>query len=84
MPSSAPNSLIGRQAERETLDKAIQSKQTELVALYGRRRVGKTFLIRQIYAKEICFELTGLHNATMVQQLETSPPRSPESVVAIC
>lgn len=39
--------IIGREKEREKLDKILQSNQAEFLAIYGRRRVGKTFLIRQ-------------------------------------
>ena len=37
--------IIGRQKEQEKLQKIVESKKSELLALYGRRRVGKTFLI---------------------------------------
>ena len=33
------------------------------MAAYGRRRAGKTFLVRQFFAKELCFELMGIYNA---------------------
>lgn len=57
--------LIGREEEVVILNKAIQSKEAELVAVIGRRRVGKTFLIRTIYAKRIRFEMTGIQNGTL-------------------
>jgi len=40
------------------------------VALYGRRRVGKTFLIETVYEKETVFSITGLNKATKKLQLE--------------
>ncbi len=39
--------LVGRTVEKEILDTVLASNEAELVALYGRRRVGKTHLIRE-------------------------------------
>ncbi len=39
--------MIGRESHKRTLDAALDSNRAELVAIYGRRRVGKTFLVRQ-------------------------------------
>lgn len=41
--------LIGRTKERATLLKALTSPEPEMVAVIGRRRVGKTFLVRSVY-----------------------------------
>jgi len=62
--------LIGRIAEKKVLESAMASNSTELVAIYGRRRVGKTFLIRSVYEKQIAFEFTGVKNANLSEQLE--------------
>ncbi len=62
--------IIGRETEQIQLKKILHSKDAELVAVYGRRRVGKTFLIRNFFEKEVLFELSGIHNATLDQQLE--------------
>lgn len=62
--------LIGRETEIEILQEALNSSQAELIALYGRRRVGKTYLIRTYYEKDILIELTGANNATNEEQLE--------------
>lgn len=48
---------------------ATTSGDAELIALYGRRRVGKTFLVREHFGRDICFELVGLHEATLSSQL---------------
>ena len=61
--------LVGREAERRQLELAIGSKDPEFIAIYGRRRVGKTFLVRRLFAAELCFELTGIHNAPLPVQL---------------
>ncbi len=62
--------LVGRVQEKKILENALASSGAELIAVYGRRRVGKTFLIRSVYEKYLRFEFTGVHNATMQEQLE--------------
>jgi hypothetical protein len=62
--------IIGREDEKILLSKIERSGEPELVAVYGRRRVGKTYLIRNAYQKQIAFECSGAHNATLEQQLE--------------
>ncbi|NVO19534.1 MAG: AAA family ATPase [Bacteroidetes bacterium] len=61
---------IGRTSEIAILSKIINSGEAELLAVYGRRRVGKTFLIRNVFKKHMAFEFSGLHGATLDQQLE--------------
>ena len=63
------NRIIGRKHEMRILQQAINSDHSELIALYGRRRVGKTFLIREYFKKNLVFEITGLYNGTMKDQL---------------
>lgn len=62
--------VIGREAEKKELQRIESSKEAELVAVYGRRRVGKTFLIRNGFTKPLSFELTGMHQASHKEQLE--------------
>lgn len=52
--------IIGRKEEQETLWNLFHSNQAELVAVYGRRRVGKTFLIREVFKENFCFYHTGV------------------------
>ncbi|MEM6397661.1 MAG: ATP-binding protein [Bacteroidota bacterium] len=47
--------LVGRKPEIETLNRLYQSEKSEFVAIYGRRRVGKTFLINQLYGHDYAF-----------------------------
>lgn len=61
--------LIGRKKEQESLRSYVQSRKSEFIAVYGRRRVGKTFLIRKAYNNDFAFQLTGLANVSMKQQL---------------
>ncbi|MBO0934187.1 AAA family ATPase [Fibrella aquatilis] len=62
--------LIGRDIERAQLRELLASPNAELLALYGRRRVGKTYLIRSFFANQLVFELSGLQDAPLTQQLD--------------
>jgi uncharacterized protein len=62
--------LVGRERERRTFTQALRSSVPELVAVYGRRRIGKTFLVRQLCAEQLVFELVGSHDGTRAVQLE--------------
>ena len=61
--------LIGRQAELKVLKAALQGNEAEMVAVIGRRRVGKTFLVRQAYKDQLVFEISGLQGAPKREQL---------------
>jgi len=61
--------IIGRDSEKKILQNMLTSGEAELIALLGRRRVGKTFLIRNFYEKHLVFEFTGTHEATLEMQL---------------
>ena len=63
------NGIIGRKNEQQRLLNLYQSGKAEFTAIYGRRRVGKTFLIRQLFENEFVFDLTGLANANTKEQL---------------
>ncbi len=62
--------LAGRVKEIAKLKSLLEKDESEFVAVYGRRRVGKTYLVRQVYAGQIVFECSGLHQKDMTQQLE--------------
>jgi hypothetical protein len=64
------NILVGRRQQIGELEEAFASGKPELVALVGRRRVGKTYLIRQCYGKRIDFEMTGTQHGKMDSQLQ--------------
>ena len=61
--------LIGRVREKEKLDKLIRSDKSEFLAVYGRRRVGKTFLLREYFNNQFDFYATGLAKGNTKQQL---------------
>ena len=58
----AKDLIIGRQKEIEQINECYESKESQLVILYGRRRVGKTFLINQIFDEQFAFKLVGDYN----------------------
>ncbi|MFZ0564584.1 MAG: ATP-binding protein [Chlamydiales bacterium] len=63
--------IVGRKEEIKILAETMRSKEAEFVAIYGRRRVGKTFLIREYFSKKgIYLEVTGVKEAPLKSQLE--------------
>ncbi|MFK7907506.1 MAG: ATP-binding protein [Chitinophagales bacterium] len=62
--------FVGREEEQGILKKAITSNEPEMVAVIGRRRVGKTYLVRSVYADSISFEMTGIQNGKRKEQLQ--------------
>ncbi len=62
--------LIGREPEIRILQQALNSPKAELIAMYGRRRVGKTHLIQTVFQNEMAFTLTGIQDAPLAEQLE--------------
>lgn len=61
--------LIGRKEELKTLHQALIADESKFVAIYGRRRVGKTFLVREAFNNDFAFYHTGLANETNRIQL---------------
>lgn len=61
--------MIGREKERNSLLKTLDSDESEFVAVYGRRRVGKTYLVREAFGNRFVFEHTGLAHTDMRGQL---------------
>ncbi|WP_265029733.1 ATP-binding protein [Wolbachia endosymbiont (group A) of Philonthus cognatus] len=64
--------IIGREKEIAILESRLCSQFAEFIAVYGRRRVGKTYLIKQFFSKRdvILFEQTGLNKGNLKAQLE--------------
>jgi len=69
--SSAEKKIIGRKKEQQILRKLFDSKTAEFLAIYGRRRVGKTYLIRRFFEKKPCvfFQVTGIKDGLLKEQL---------------
>ena len=62
--------LIGREKEKQVLLDTMKSEQSEFIAVYGRRRVGKTFLIRETFDYNFAFQHTGILGAPLKEQLK--------------
>lgn len=61
--------IIGRETELKQLQNAFESKEAQLILVYGRRRVGKTFLINHFFNKRFDFKLTGDFKGSKEDQL---------------
>lgn len=61
--------LIGRKKEQQELLKAYKSDYSEFVAVTGRRRIGKTFLVRETFNYMFAFQHSGLANQKTRAQL---------------
>ena len=67
--------MIGRKMEMQILNEVYHSGKAELVAIYGRRRVGKTFLVDHFFHDRIAFRHAGLSPIEMETMNEESPMR---------
>lgn len=61
--------LIGREQESEQIRKYVKNNRNELIAIYGRRRVGKTFLIRKVFNDHFDFYTTGIIDGTFEDEI---------------
>ena len=69
--------IIGRKKEKKELENSERSKKSELICVYGRRRVGKTFLVEQTF-RDFAFRAVGLENGTTSKQLRAFAQRLEE------
>ena len=70
MTSMNRTDIIGRVNELATLERCYQSKEAEFVIIYGRRRVGKTYLVNEFFSDSFAFKLTGLYKEKTAGQLK--------------
>ena len=63
--------ILGREAEKDLLSRIYDSGSSEFIAVCGRRRVGKTFLIREFFEEEMVFQCSGVANAGTQEQLKS-------------
>lgn len=61
--------MIGRQKEIKRLTNLLNSEKSEFLAITGRRRVGKTFLVDSVFKAHYCFHVTGIQDGPMQEQL---------------
>lgn len=63
-------SIIGREEELEMFREIYESAESEFLAVYGRRRIGKTYLISEFFkSKGVYFEITGMKKGSTAEQL---------------
>ena len=62
--------IIGRENEIKLLTEYENSGKAEFVTIYGRRRVGKTFLIRELFGNKFTFEVSGIVEGEDIDQLK--------------
>lgn len=61
--------IIGRKTEISLIKSALNANQSDFIAVFGRRRVGKTFLIREALQNKFAFYHTGIAGACRQEQL---------------
>ena len=61
--------IIGRKKEIKRLQQYMDSNRSEFIAIYGRRRVGKTFLVKELFGDKLAFRITGMENTNTSGQL---------------
>ncbi len=62
--------IIGREKEIQQLNELLNAEESQFVAVYGRRRVGKTYLIREAFNYNFAFQHTGIYGVGMKEQLK--------------
>ena len=63
------NAIIGREEEKRQLNHYTASPRSEFIAIYGRRRIGKTFLVKEMFEGRFAFRMTGKEKAGTKEQL---------------
>ncbi len=64
--------IIGRQKKQELLERAFTTTKNRLITIYGRRRVGKTYLINEFFKSKDCifFHVAGLQDGPKQDQIK--------------
>ena len=68
---SSVDNIIGREKEITLLNSYASSNQAEFIAVYGRRRVGKTFLINNVFSDQLVFSMTGIIGGDKREQINS-------------
>jgi hypothetical protein len=63
--------IIGRKKEQKALKEYYESGSPEFLVVYGRRRIGKTFLVREYFKGKFAFYVTGLARGSKEEQLQS-------------
>ncbi len=62
--------FVGRETESKTLNDLLSKNQSDLVAILGRRRIGKTYLVKKVFKNNLIFQFTGIKAVDKVTQLK--------------
>ncbi|MDO4198944.1 MAG: ATP-binding protein [Erysipelotrichaceae bacterium] len=62
--------MVGREYEKDIIDRCLNSNRAEFLVVYGRRRVGKTYLIKEYFHEMFSFYATGIYNNSTKDQLK--------------
>ena len=62
--------IIGRKEEFKELKRCLRINASQLVVLYGRMRIGKTYLVDEVFKNNYAFKYTGVSNISMSNQLK--------------
>lgn len=65
----AKENIVGREKEQQMLHDYVNSGNAEFIAVYGRRRIGKTFLVKQYFDEQFDFYATGIYDKSKKEQL---------------
>ena len=63
--------IIGREKEKVLLERVFHSDKAEFIAVCGRRRVGKTFLVKEFFEGQLVFQTAGLAHDRMSKQIKS-------------
>lgn len=63
-------SIVGRKKEQDILQRCYNSPKAEFIAVYGRRRIGKTYLVKQFFDEQFDFYTSGVYELNRGSQLE--------------
>jgi uncharacterized protein len=72
------NIIIGRQEEKDILNELLADENARLLAVYGRRRIGKTYLIKTFFKDHLVFDCSGEAKGIMAAQLKNFTVRLTE------
>ena len=62
--------IIGRETQIADLETYMESGRSEFIAIYGRRRVGKTYLVKELFESRLLFRVTGMDNVNTQGQMQ--------------
>lgn len=62
--------LIGREKEIQELRQVYESDESKFIAIFGRRRIGKTYLVREVFQDNFAFTYSGMAQASTKEQLQ--------------